>query len=70
MSFTRDYLKMSIISTIQLMESKSGHINPYTFKTLFDLDYDQLTEIRDMRVKQYNKYIENYKFAADMIYNR
>lgn len=70
MTFEEEYLKMSIITTIQMMEEKIGVLVPYTFKTLFSMDYEQLTEIRDTRIIQYNEQIEGYKFAADMIYNR
>jgi len=65
-----EHLKISIINTIQLIENKIGMFDPYTFDALFNLNYKQLEEIRDNRIKQYNKIISDRKFTSDMIYKK
>lgn len=47
-------MKMSIITTIQLLEGKAGVKHPHTFQELWAADYMTLETIRDWAVIQYN----------------
>jgi hypothetical protein len=47
-------MKMSIISTIQMLESKARIKSPHSFQELWASDYMTLELIRDWALVQYN----------------
>ena len=53
-----DNLKMATIGNIQALERVIGNLNPYTFDTLWNVEYGSLCEIRDEFIKQYNRVVD------------
>ena len=54
-----DYLKQSIISTIQQMDEKMNNSNRKSFDELFKMTYDDLEQIRDAKLKEWNLFVRN-----------
>ena len=54
-----DYLKQSIISTIQQMDDKMNKSNRKSFDELFKMTYDDLEQIRDAKLKEWNLFVQN-----------
>jgi|SRR6056300_562631 len=54
-----DYLKQSIISTIQQMDEKMNNSNRKSFDELFKMTYDDLEQIRDLKLKEWKLFIQN-----------
>ena len=54
-----DYLKQSIISTIQMMDEKMNNSIRQDFDSLYQMDLEQLEKYRDVKLIKYNHFIKN-----------
>lgn len=54
-----DYLKQSIISTISIMDDKMNKSNRKSFDELFKMTIEQLEQIRDAKLKEWNHFVQN-----------
>jgi len=53
-----DTLKMSVIVNIQMLEKEIGHRRTSEFEYLWRMDYQDLQDIQDLNIVEYNEIIK------------